>query len=62
MLLTLAHLRARYGSAERYVVEHLGLSEDVVARIRQNLIVSVQEDVSSQQGGEKVTMSSVLPN
>ncbi|KAL2269361.1 hypothetical protein VTJ83DRAFT_1545 [Remersonia thermophila] len=39
MLLTLEHLRARYGSAERYVIDHLGLPEESVARIRQNLLV-----------------------
>ncbi|KAL1842817.1 hypothetical protein VTJ49DRAFT_4146 [Mycothermus thermophilus] len=60
MLLTLTYLRARYGSAERYVIDHLGLSEESVAQIRRNLLVRVDEEEEEGQGPAPVL--SRLPN
>jgi hypothetical protein len=43
MLGTLALLRTRYGSVERYVVDHLGVSQASVEQIRRNLIVDLAD-------------------
>ncbi|KAK4248695.1 protein-tyrosine phosphatase-like protein [Corynascus novoguineensis] len=43
MLGTLALIRERYGSAESYVVNHLGMSQASVERIRQNLVVNLAD-------------------
>lgn len=43
MLGTLNMIRERYGSVERYVVEHLGVSQASVEQIRRNLIVDLAE-------------------
>lgn len=44
MLDTLAMLREKYGSVERYVMEHCGLSAEAVERLRKNLLVDVASD------------------
>lgn len=43
MLGTLEFIRERYGSVEKYVVDHIGLSPESVERIRKNLIVDLAE-------------------
>jgi hypothetical protein len=43
MIGTLALIRERYGSAENYVVNHLGMSPASVEQIRRNLIVDLAE-------------------
>ncbi len=43
MLLTLTHLRTHYGSAERYITEHLGLSAAAVSQIRRGLVIDLAE-------------------
>ncbi|KLU90562.1 hypothetical protein MAPG_10414 [Magnaporthiopsis poae ATCC 64411] len=44
MLDTLAMLRDKYGSVERYVMEHCGLSAEAVERLRKNLLVDAASD------------------
>ena len=43
MLATLAMIRATYGSAERYMVEHCGLTPAAVEQIRRNFVVDVHD-------------------
>lgn len=43
MLATLAMIQEKYGSVERYLVEHCRLSPSAVEQIRQNLIVDADE-------------------
>ncbi|KAL2183544.1 hypothetical protein L209DRAFT_563763 [Thermothelomyces heterothallicus CBS 203.75] len=43
MLGTLALIRERYGSVEKYVVDHLSVSRTSVERIRQNLVVDLAD-------------------
>lgn len=38
MLATLEMIREVYGGAERYVKDKCGLSDDEIARIRQNMV------------------------
>ncbi|KAL8407475.1 hypothetical protein RB594_006339 [Gaeumannomyces avenae] len=47
MLDTLAMLRGKYGSVERYATEHCGLGAEALGRLRRNLLV----DVDSDEGG-----------
>ncbi|KAK4222619.1 protein-tyrosine phosphatase-like protein [Podospora fimiseda] len=42
MLGTLSYIRETYGSVEGYVINHLGVSKEVVERLRRNLIVDVE--------------------
>jgi hypothetical protein len=44
MLDTLAMLRAKYGSVERYVTEACGLDAAAVARLRRNLLADAGEE------------------
>ncbi len=43
MLGTLAMVRERYGSVQRYVVEHLGVSPASIEQLRRNLVVDLAE-------------------
>lgn len=43
MLLTLSLIRERYGSVEAYVVNHLGVPQTSVDRVREYLVVDLAE-------------------
>lgn len=47
MLETLKMMRTKYGSVEKYVIDHCKVSPDTVERLRRNLTVDVtdQEEV-----------------
>jgi CRISPR/Cas system type I-B associated protein Csh2 (Cas7 group RAMP superfamily) len=53
MLLTLRMIREKYGSVEKYVTEHLGISRESVEQIRRNLIVDVEESSSDKKEREQ---------
>jgi hypothetical protein len=44
MLATLAMIREKYGSAEKYVIEQCRVSPEAVEQIRKNLIVDADAD------------------
>lgn len=50
MLAALRMLRSQYGSAEKYVLDHCGLSTAQVAQIRDNLVVDLKE----AEGGSSI--------
>ncbi|KAJ4298415.1 hypothetical protein N0V88_003445 [Collariella sp. IMI 366227] len=52
MLGTLALIHEKYGSVEKYVVDHLGVSPASVDQIRRNLIVDCDDDAQDGPNGE----------